>query len=243
MPDLIAQYRREISALCDEHGRERRRRILEKAEAARSVGVQRIQSQAQPRHAPQERVPDEQPEVPAEEDEARDRQAHESEPVPGFRQPHRSIDGDHVPRGDVQAAVRAPKPIAARERQQEERHFGEKRIPKAHCAGDEVVEARPILRGHQVATYELRNELPEPAVDQDLRPDQEGQRRHELKVREVEKKRHRAAHEPPRERRQQRRRKPGDRDEREYAAPDQPERRPRQPRPQEELVERTAQYE
>ena len=174
MPDLIAQHRREIRALRDEHGCENRRRILEKPEAARSIGVQRIQSEAQPRHAPQERVPDEQPEVPAQEDEARDRQAHESEPVPGFRQPHRSIDGDQVPRGDVQAAVRAPEPVAARERQQEERRFGDERVPETHRTGDEVVEARPILRGHQVAVHELRNELPEPAVDQDLRPDQEG---------------------------------------------------------------------
>ena len=158
-------------------------RVGRETQAANAIRMRGNQAQLDARHLPEKARPDEQPKIPAAQQELEDRQAHVAIPHPGERE-LRALGGRcRVPGGRVERHVVAPDdqdadPIDEGDQQ----HLGEHRVAQPECRRDGGLEPRHGALGNQIAFQELLHQGTHAPVHHELGNDQQGQRHQEADV-------------------------------------------------------------
>jgi len=212
MPNLIGDQSGEKHRMCNQHRRKRKHAASQEPEPARPIRVEGVHTKGEPRHLPEEAVPDEQAKVPANEDEAKDREADEGVPVPGGRQVRLSVGHRGIPGRDLQRYVSSPQPMAHCEDEDGQQHFRQHRISHTHRGGDDALESEAVFGRDDVPFEELPDDESYPLVNDDLGSDHERKRAQKSSVGvQVEQKRHgHPAHDAPGKSGEKQERQPGD---------------------------------
>ncbi len=155
----------------------------QEAQATAAVRVRRHELQLDARHLPQEARPDEQPEIPAQEQELEQRQAHAAQPPTGQRRLQFPIRRHAVPGRHVERHLRPPdEPHPDDVDERDQQHLRRDRIAQAHRRGDGRVELRPRRVRDQAALQELPHHRAHPLVHDQFRHDQQRQRQQQAHV-------------------------------------------------------------
>ena len=167
----------EHRALGEQHRRERLADQREEAQPAAAVGMHRHEAQFDARHLPEETRPDEQPEIPAQEQELEDRQAHAAQPPAGQRRLQFSTCARAMPAHHVEREMGAPDEADAHDiDERDHQHLRRDGIAQAHGRRDGRVELRSRRVRDQAARQELPHHGAHPLVDDQFRQDQQRQR-------------------------------------------------------------------
>jgi hypothetical protein len=113
--------------------------------------MRRNDLQIQPRHLPQEAEPDQQPEIPAQENELEERNADERIPVAGQRQLQPAVLDCAVPRCGAQCNLAAPQPQSHSEDQDQQPQLDRHRVAQLHRRVNGGDEPWHILADHDAA--------------------------------------------------------------------------------------------
>ena len=212
--------------------------------AARS-GWMGNETQIQPRDSPQKPEPEEESEVPAQQDELKDRHTDEGIPIPGSceMQPPR-IRG-RIPARRAEGDLAAPDPEAQRVDQRHECDFRDHRVAHTQGGGNGLVKSRHVFGDDDAPLDELRHHGADAKMDDQLGRDQDGQRDQEPNVYlDVVEERNRdgASQRMACERRQQQERHPCDTRDDQHPPTHQLQRISGQLRSPEQLIQRTTEH-
>ncbi len=204
--------------------------------------MRRHEAQLDARDLPQEARPDEQPEVPANEQELENGQAHAAKPPAGQRRLESPARRHAVPAREV-GLCRPPDesdPDDVDERDQQ--NFRRDRVSQADRRSDGRIEPGPRCVRDQATLHELPHHQTHPLMDDQLRQDQQRQREQQARVHlHVEEERQPdTAPRVPFRNRQRQQRSPGQQCHHDEAAPNQLQPVPGQTRPAPELIQRPA---
>src|SRR5262245_48092663 len=133
------------------------------------------QLQLDPRHLPQKASPDDQPPIPAKQQELEDRQAYIGIPDSGESQLGPCVGRNRIPRGGVEGEKMAPYLNVDPVYQPDEKHFGQYRVPESKRISQGRIELAPVALRNQPATEKLGYHKPHPEMHHHLRHNQERQ--------------------------------------------------------------------
>ncbi len=166
-----------------QQGHEGVRRRGQESQAADAIRVRRHQVQSDPRHLPEQPRPDEDPVVPAAQQELEQRQADVAVPRAGEREAQPVRRGGRVPRGRIERHVLTPDDGDADDVDDgDQQQLGRNRIAQPIGGPDGSIESGRGGLWNQVALQEARRQRAHALVHDQLGDNQQWHRQQELGV-------------------------------------------------------------
>src|SRR5262249_10678648 len=143
---------------------------------AGAIRMEEIEVQGHRLYLPQKAVPDEQPVVPAKQDEPENRKADERVKPPGGGQVQSGAVIDLIPSGYGKRKTLPPDRISDGKHQDDKEQFYYHGIAKTQLRCNNLIETRSIIRGDDAAVEKLPNHGPHSLLRVDFCCDQQGKR-------------------------------------------------------------------